>query len=75
METVSENRSFGGTQMRASYQLYRTADDIYRSVSHAGDLSFSIPLTRSTYATFQGRVQRGDNLWTNGLYVGLWTAF
>jgi len=68
-------RSFGGTQMRASYQLYRTADDVYRSVSHSGDLALSIPVTRSTYATLQGRVQRGDNLWTNGLYVGLWTAF
>lgn len=68
-------RSFGGVMTRASYQLYRAGDDAFRSVSHTGDLALSIPVTRSTFATLQGRVQRGDNLWTNGLYVGLWTAF
>jgi hypothetical protein len=73
--TASLARAFGGVMSRASYQLYRTGDDAYTSMSHMGDLSLSIPLTRSTYATLQGRVQRGDNLWTNGLYVGLWTAF
>jgi hypothetical protein len=73
--TAGIARSFGRVMTRASYQLYRSGDDAFRSVSHTGDLSLSIPLARSTYATLQGRVQRGDNLWTNGLYVGLWTGF
>jgi hypothetical protein len=68
-------RSFGGVMTRASYQLYRTGNDAFRSISHTGDLSLSIPLARSVYATIQGRIQRGDNLWTNGLFAGLWTAF
>ncbi|MDH4045787.1 MAG: hypothetical protein OEW06_15155, partial [Gemmatimonadota bacterium] len=68
-------RGFGPVMTRASYQLYRAGDDAFRSLSHTGDLSLSIPLARSVYATLQGRIQRGDNLWTNGLFAGLWTAF
>jgi hypothetical protein len=68
-------RAFGRVMTRASYQLYRADDTDFRSVSHTGDLALSIPLARTVYATLQGRVQRGDNLWTNGLFAGLWTSF
>jgi hypothetical protein len=68
-------RVFGRVMTRASYQLYRAEDADFRSVSHTGDLAVSIPLAQRVYATLQGRVQRGDDLWTNGLFVGLWTAF
>jgi hypothetical protein len=68
-------RAFGRVTTRASYQLYRTEDTDFRSVSHTGDLALSIPLARTVYATLQGRLQRGDNLWTNGLFAGLWTSF
>lgn len=73
--TAGIAREFGRVMARASYQLYRAGDVDLRSVSHTGDLALSIPLARSVYATLQGRVQRGDNLWTNGLFAGLWTAF
>jgi len=73
--TVGLGREFGRVTTRASYQLYRTGDADLRTVSHSGDLSLSVPLARRVYATVQGRLQRGDNLWTNGLFVGLWSAF
>lgn len=73
--TVGIGREFGRVLTRASYQLYRAGDADFRSVSHTGDLSLSVPLARRVYATVQGRLQRGDDLWTNGLFVGLWTAF
>lgn len=73
--TTGIAREFGRVMARASYQLYRAGDTSFRSVSHTGDLALSLPLARGVYATLQGRVQRGDNLWTNGLFAGLWTAF
>ena len=73
--TAGIGRELGRVMARASYQLYRAGDTDFRSLSHTGDLALSIPLARSVYATLQGRVQRGDNLWTNGLFAGLWTAF
>jgi len=68
-------RAFGRTMTRVSYQLYRASDVDVRSVSHTGELALSVPLARRVYATLQGRVQRGDNLKTNGLFAGLWTSF
>lgn len=73
--TAGLARTLGLVSTRASYQLYRTSDDAFTSVSHTGDLSLSFAVTRATYATVQGRLQRGDNLWTHGVYLGLWTAF
>lgn len=68
-------RAFGRVMTRASYQLYRSGDADFRSLSHTGDLALSFPLARGTYATLQGRLQRGDHLRTNGLYAGIWTSF
>jgi hypothetical protein len=73
--TAGIGRAFGRVMTRASYQLYRADAADFRSTSHTGDLALSFPLARHTYATLQGRVQRGDNLRTNGLYAGLWTSF
>jgi hypothetical protein len=73
--TAGIGRAFGRAMTRASYQLYRASDADFRSVSHTGELALSIPLARRVYATLQGRVQRGDNLRTNGLFAGLWTSF
>jgi hypothetical protein len=73
--TAGIAREFGRATARVSYQLYRAGDAQFRSVSHTADLALSMPLARRVYATLQGRVQRGADLWTNGLFVGLWTAF
>jgi hypothetical protein len=73
--TAGVAREFGRVVGRASYQVYRASTAVVRSVSHTGDLTLSVPLARSAYATVQARLQRGDDLWTNGLFVGLWTAF
>jgi hypothetical protein len=73
--TAGIGRAFGRAMTRASYQLYRATDADFRSVSHTGELALSIPLAHRVYASLQGRVQRGDNLQTNGLFAGLWTSF
>ena len=73
--TAGLGRSFGRVQSRASYQLYRSQSVTLTSVSHSVDAGLSFPLARSLYATLQGRMQRGENLHTSGLYFGLWTSF
>jgi hypothetical protein len=73
--TAGLGRTWGRVQSRASYQLYRSQSTTLTSVSHSADAGLSFPLAGSVYATLQGRIQRGGNLQTNGLYFGLWTSF
>jgi len=68
-------RSFGRAQARASYQLYRSTTASATSLSHEVDAGLSFPLARTVTAMLQGRIQRGANLRTNGLFAGLWTSF
>lgn len=73
--TAGLGRSFGRVQSRAGYQLYRSQSPTLTSVSHSVDAGVSFPLAGGLYATLQGRMQRGGNLRTGGLYFGLWTSF
>jgi len=73
--TAGLGRAFGRVQSRAGYQLYRSQSPTLTSVSHSVDAGLSFPLAGGLYATLQGRVQRGGNLHTSGLYFGLWTSF
>ncbi len=69
------DRTFGSVQARASYQLYRTKGINNTFLTHTGDLGLVFPLTHATYATVQARLQRGDNLSANSVFVNLWTSF
>lgn len=69
------SRSVGAAVWRAGYQYDRWDAGVTPVVTHAADLSLSFPLARRTYADLRGRVQRGANLTTQGLFLGLWTAF
>jgi len=73
--TAGVSRSLGRALARASYQLYRSNDVSVTSVSHELDAGFSFPLAGTLSATLQGRIQRGGNLRTNGLFAGFWTSF
>jgi hypothetical protein len=73
--TAGVSRSVGRALARASYQLYRSSELSVTSVSHEVDAGFSFPLAGTLSATLQGRIQRGANLRTNGLFVGFWTSF
>jgi hypothetical protein len=69
------NRSFGRTQTRASYQLYRTASMFSTFLTHTADLSLSLPLARRVYTSIEARRQWGQNLLTSNIYMGFWTSF
>jgi len=73
--TVGIARNVGRAMARASYQLYRSGSSSATSLNHLVDAGLSFPLAPALSASIQGRIQRGDNLRTYGLFVGFWTSF
>ncbi len=68
-------RSFGRMRTRVTYQYYRSESDQAMIVSHAADLSVSMPLASGVRSTVRARVSQGDNLTSTGVYMSLWMAF
>jgi hypothetical protein len=73
--TPGLRRMFGGVQTRLLYNYYSTDTIRNAFITHSLDLSLTFPLARRFYATVRGRVQRGDNLEGNSLYMSLWKSF
>ena len=66
---------FGRTQSQLLYNYYNTQTIRNTFTTHTLDLSLTFPLARRFYSTVRGRLQRGDNLDGNSLYVSLWKSF
>jgi hypothetical protein len=73
--TGGVSRTFGRVVSRASYQRYRSEFGSNTLLTHAVDLSLTVPFSRRVSAVIRGRTQRGENLTNNNLYVSLWTSF
>jgi hypothetical protein len=73
--TAGLSQTVGRGEIRASYELSRS--ELYGPTvtAHAGVLGITAPLGARVYASLQARVQRGENLRSNGLYASLWTSF
>lgn len=69
------NRPLGAGSLRGTYEF--TRNDQYGPVviTHAGVLGVTLPIARGLGASVQGRMQWGENLRSNALYVSLWRSF
>ena len=66
---------FGKVQTRLLYNFYSTETIRSNFITHTMDLSLTFPLANRFFTTVRGRVQRGDNLDGNSLFVSLWKSF
>jgi hypothetical protein len=66
---------FGRIRSQILYNYYGTNTIRNSFVTHTLDLSFTFPLANRFYTTIRGRVQRGENLDGNSLFVSLWKSF
>jgi outer membrane usher protein FimD/PapC len=73
--TGGVSRTFGRVVSRASYQQYRSESSGNTLLTHAVDVSLTVPFSRKVSLIVRGRTQRGENLTNNNLYVSLWTNF
>jgi hypothetical protein len=73
--TAGLTKAIGRGEIRGSYELSRS--ELYGPTitSHAGLLGVTLPLGARAYASLQTRIQRGENLRSNGLYASIWTSF
>jgi hypothetical protein len=73
--TPGLNYYFGTVQTRLLYNYYSTNTIRNNFVAHTIDLSLTFPLANRFFTTVRGRVQRGENLDGNSLFVSLWRSF
>jgi hypothetical protein len=69
------DRTFGRVQSRSSYRFYKTVGVNTTLLSHTVDAALVFPLGSRIYSTFTGRLQHGNNLSANSIFVSLWTSF
>ena len=66
---------FGRVQSRLLYNYYGTSTIRNSFDTHSLDLSLTFPLANRFFTTVRGRIQRGENLDGNSLFVSLWKSF
>ena len=69
------NRPLGAGSLRGGYEFARNEQYGPVVITHAGVLGVTLPLARALGVSMQGRMQWGETLRSNALYVSLWRSF
>lgn len=69
------DRYFGDLYLRLGYQFYQSEFAITRNQTHGGELSLMAPFWSDWYLNAQARIDVGDLLLNNSLYLSIWRAF
>ncbi len=69
------DRDIGRVQARASYRLYETVGTTSTFLTHTVDAGLVFPLGNRMFSTINARLQQGQNLSANSIFVNIWTSF